>query len=181
MARKAGPGERRIVALLGGLVRRAAVRAHIDAAVSRLERRLASDPGARMAWETVPLALFDPGLPETIRSIWVFTLRGGVATGAERHPNSHQRTLSWLGAGDLQTMRDGRWRSHRLVSDADAPAARRWISIPPNTWHQVIVRGGHWTVLSFHTAPADELVEERPRPDDPRGRIRRLYAGESAR
>jgi hypothetical protein len=43
------------------------------------------------------------------------------------------------------------------------------------------VRGANWVVVSFHTAPADELIEERPRCDDPRVIQRRLYVGESAR
>jgi tetratricopeptide (TPR) repeat protein len=29
-------------------------------------------------------------------------------------------------------------------------------------WHQAVAEGGHWTVVSFHTAATRELVEERP-------------------
>jgi hypothetical protein len=38
-----------------------------------------------------------------IRSAWVFVLRAGADTGAEKHPNSHQRMMSFEGSGDLQT------------------------------------------------------------------------------
>ncbi len=173
--------EKHTLTVLDQLVRRPAVRTSIDEAIVRLEELLRADPGAQMAWETLPLSLFDPGLPETIRSSWVFILRGGAVTGAERHPNSHQRTLSYRGAGDFQTKKEGRWRSHALVSDPKAPIAKRWVSIPVNTWHQVVVRGGHWTVVSFHTAPSEELIEERPGRDEARAGSRRLYVGESAR
>jgi len=43
----------------------------------------------------------------------------------------------------------------------------RWISIPSNTWHQGVVSDRDWVVVSFHTVPADELIEERPDPRDP--------------
>ena len=162
-------------------MRRPAARVRIDEAIVRLERLLRADAGAQMAWETLPLSLFDPGLPESIRSIWVFILRAGAVTGAERHPNSHQRTMSYRGAGDLQTREEGRWRSHALVSDQEAPIEKRWVSIPVNTWHQVVVPGDHWTVVSFHTVPAEELIEERPARDDAGAGRRRLYVGESAR
>jgi hypothetical protein len=50
-----------------------------------------------------------------------------------------------------------------LVSDFDAPLERRWTSIPRNVWHRpVIPKGANWVVVSFHTVPAIELVEERP-------------------
>ena len=105
--------EQRRLAALDPILRRAGVRAAIDAAAERVETTLLAAPGAQMAWETVPLSTFDPGLPETIRSGWVFILRDGAVTGAERHPNSVQRTVSWRGAGDLMTRTGARWTSHR--------------------------------------------------------------------
>ena len=37
------------------------------------------------------------------------------------------------------------------------------MSIPPNVWHQaVVIEDKDWVVVSFHTVPADELIEERP-------------------
>jgi hypothetical protein len=173
--------EKQTLTVLEQLVRRPAVLAGIDEIIVRLEGLLRADAGAQMAWETLPLSLFDPGLPETIRSSWVFILRGGAVTGAERHPNSHQRTLSYRGAGDLQTKEEGRWRSNTLVSDPRAPIEKRWVSIPVNTWHQVVVRGGDWTVVSFHTAPSEQLIEERPGRDEAHAGSQRLYVGESAR
>ena len=176
MAKRAVSGaETTILATLDRAVRRKAVLGAIDARVVRLERKLASRPGAQMVWDTLPLALFGTVLPGEVRSGWVFILRAGATTGAERHPNSHQRTVSYRGTGDLQVLVGGRWRSHALASGLDAPVQRRWASIPPNTWHQVVVGERNWVVVSFHTATADSLIEERPHPADPESSLRRRY------
>ena len=42
-----------------------------------------------------------------------------------------------------------------------APLHSRWASIPPNTWHRAVVSGRQWVVVSFHTVPDHELIEER--------------------
>ncbi len=153
--------ERALLEWLDAIVRSGVVRARIDPIARRVAQRLARDPTPPMAWEPVPLAAFGGPLPP-IRSSWVFALRAGAATGAERHPNSHQRLVSYQGAGDLQTGGPGRWRSNPLVSDGEAALEERWISVPPNVWHQAVVGSEDWVVVSFHTAPAEELVEERP-------------------
>jgi hypothetical protein len=75
--------------------------------------------------------------------------------------------MSFEGSGDLQTGEPGKWQSNVLVSDPDTPLERRWISIPTNVWHRpVIDAAADWAVVSFHTVPAEELIEERP--DDSR-------------
>jgi hypothetical protein len=115
-----------------------------------------------MAWEPIPLTTFGE-LPAGIRSSWVFVLRAGTTTGAERHPNSHQRMVSYRGGGDFPVQRDGQWESRRLTSDRTRGIADRWVSIPPSTWHQGIVDPGqNWVVVSFHTVDAAALIEERP-------------------
>jgi hypothetical protein len=151
------------------------VRAQIQPIIERVRAELSRKPHAVMAWEPIPLTTFRGALPEGIRSSWVFILRAGANTGAERHPNSHQRMMSFAGTGDLQTEKseqtsnvtieeaDLKWKSNILVSNADAPLEQRWVSIPPKVWHRpVIPNEGDWVVVSFHTVPADELVEERP-------------------
>ncbi len=125
-------------------------------------------PGEIEAWEAVPLEAYGAGaLPPDVRSSWVFALRRGVATGAERHPNSRQRMFSGSGGGDFQVHDGSRWVSHRLSDDRAAPFEERWLSIPPDTWHQGVVGDADWVVVSFHTVPGGELVEERPDPGDP--------------
>jgi hypothetical protein len=176
------PEEHSRVKAIDSILRLGDVRAEIQPIVVRVREDLSRKPAAVMAWEPIPLTTFRDALPEGIRSSWVFILRAGANTGAERHPNSHQRMMSFAGTGDLQTEdseqtsnfqrltsnvtieeADLKWKSNILVSDADAPLERRWISIPTNVWHRpVIPNNGDWVVVSFHTVPAEELIEERP-------------------
>jgi hypothetical protein len=142
-----------------------------------VEQQLVGDPAANMAWEPVPLGAYLAALPDAIRSSWVFILRAGATTGAERHPNSHQRVMSCRGQGDLQVAHGDEWHSHPLVSMPEAALDRRWLSIPPNTWHQAVVSGSNWVVVSFHTVPAHELIEERPEPDSTNATRQRTYLG----
>jgi hypothetical protein len=154
------------------------VRQSLDQIVERVETKLNHDPQAAMAWEAVPLDTYGVELPSSIRSSWVFVLRSNTATGAERHPNSRQRMMSYRGAGDFQTRSslDAEWSSHHLVSTPDAPLQQRWISIPPNVWHQAVVPEPNWAVVSFHTVSPDELIEERPDAKDAAGTVQRRYA-----
>ena len=143
------------------------VRDHIRSVVARVREQLARGKDELMSWEPFPLEILSTTLPPEIRSSWVFVLRAGANTGAERHPNSHQRMMSFEGGGDIQTGEPGNWQSNVLVSDPDAPLERRWISIPPNVWHRPVIDAeADWAVVSFHTVPAEELIEERP--DDSR-------------
>lgn len=161
------PSERRILQALDSAISTSQVGAALQSISQRVLATLARGPREIEAWEAVPLELYGPTLPSEIRSSWVFVLRGNVTTGAERHPNSRQRMMSWSGDGDFQ-VHDGKgWESHRLASDPSAPLERRWISIPAETWHQGVVGKQDWLVVSFHTVAAEELIEERPDPADP--------------
>ena len=62
----------------------------------------------------------------------------------------------------MRTEEGGQWQSNVLVSNPDAPLDQRWISIPQNVWHHPMVGAqADWTVVSFHTVPAEELIEEK--------------------
>jgi hypothetical protein len=150
-----------VVAALHEVVRSDSAAAIIGAALQRVLRQL--DASAQlMAWETVPLSAFPGGLPENIRSCWIFVIRGGAATGAERHPNSHQRSFSLIGAGTFELRGATNWHSHPLTSTDRAGVEHRWVSIPPSTWHRLFVGSEAWGMLSFHTVVPDALIEERP-------------------
>lgn len=172
--------ERELLQTLDGAVNGEPVRSRLAAIARRLDEKLARDPEALMAWEVVPLADYGVALPEAIRSSWVFILRAGAATGAERHPNSHQRMMSYRGAGNFPVWMDGAWRSNYLVSDPSAPLERRWLSIPPMVWHQSMKPAEDWVVVSFHTAAEDELTEERGDPAAPSAVTSRRYLEEGA-
>ena len=159
--------ERSRLEALDTALRSDSVREHIRSVVVRVREQLARRKDAIMSWEPFPLDVLGTTLPPEIRSAWVFVLRAGADTGAEKHPNSHQRMMSFEGSGDLQTGEHEKWQSNVLVSDRDAPLERRWISIPTNVWHRPVINAEtDWAVVSFHTVPAEELIEERP--DDSR-------------
>lgn len=153
-----------ILGTLDALVRKESVKPAIEGIVSRLRSKLAAEPKEVFAREPVPLSIYGEKLPAMIRSSWVFLLRAGTASGAERHPNSHQRTMSYRGRGDFQVRDDGEWRSNFLVSDFRRALRSRWISIPTNIWHQAVVGEEDWVVVSFHTASDEELILEHPDP-----------------
>src|SRR5262249_41268581 len=160
---------------LDRILQRQPVRDFLDTVVARVEQQLQADPSAVMAWEPVPLDVYGTPLPGGIRSSWVFILRADVATGDERHPNSRQRMMSYRGAGDLQTRHGERWEPHRLDSDTRLPLQQRWISVPENVWHQAVTPAANWVVVSFHTVPGEELVEERPGHSGPGSTQQRKY------
>ncbi len=157
--------ERHLLAELDAAVLGLAMDQELHDVAARVLAVLEAHPERGIAWESVPLGRFVYPLPPGIASCWVFVLRRGSTSGAERHPRSHQRMVSFLGSGVFQTRTDREWRSHPMVSDHNGPLKNRWISIPPMVWHQGVVDDeGHWVVVSFHTVPAHELVEERPAP-----------------
>jgi len=79
---------------IDAILRSETVREQVRPIVERVRAELARKKEAAMTWEPIPLTVFGGALPGGIRSAWVFVLRAGVDTGAERHPNSHQRMMS---------------------------------------------------------------------------------------
>jgi hypothetical protein len=157
------PEERTCLESIDTILRSDAVRQQIRPVVERVRAELGRRKEALMTWEPLPLTVFGRALPREIRSAWVFVLRAGADTGAERHPNSHQRMMSFEGRGDMKTGEPGQWQSNVLIGNHEAPLEQRWISIPQNVWHRPVVGAdADWVVVSFHTVPAAELIEEKP-------------------
>jgi hypothetical protein len=172
------PEKRARLETLDAVLRSESVRKEVHPIVQRVRAELIQKKDAVMTWEPIPLSIFDRALPREIRSAWVFVLRAGANTGPERHPNSHQRMMSFEGSGDLQTGEPGRWHSNVLISNTEAPLDRRWISIPPNVWHRPVVgKDEDWVVVSFHTVAAEELIEERPNDSGDAGTKQMRYLG----
>ena len=167
--------ERKLLWSIDQILQDPSVAATIDRIADRVEQEFTKSTDL-LAWESIPLEIYGNKLPGMIRSSWVFLLKEGSSSGAERHPNSHQRVRSWRRRGDLQIWLEDRWKSHVLLDDFHAPIKDRWASIPVNIWHQAVVTDGeHWVVVSFHTAAAAELIEERPDPADAKRMQRRIY------
>ncbi len=167
--------ELRILEALDISVRLESTRILIDERAARVERALNQNPDENLAWEPIPLEFYTSPLPEEIRSSWVFILRAHATTGPERHPNSHQRMMSYRGSGDFQTRNDGIWESHFLKSEQSDSFKKGWISIPPGIWHQGVVGTENWVVVSFQTVLEKELIEERPESGEPNTTRQRKY------
>ncbi len=150
-----------VIAALDVVVATSAAATTVRECLARVLRQLERSPGL-MAWETVPLGVFGSRLPESIRSCWIFVIRAGAETGAERHPNSHQRSLSLTGTGRFELRERGSWASRPLVSTAGGAVEQRWVTIPRSTWHRLFVGTQAWGMLSFHTVAPEELIEETP-------------------
>ena len=177
------PGEQAILESLDAAIRVPRSAAILAAAVDEVSAELAGKSSARLAWRPILLETYDR-MPEGIASSWVFVLRADCTSGAERHPNSIQRFMSYRGSADMQTWNGKEWVSHVLSSDPQAPIPQRWLSIPTNVWHRPVMGGGDWVVVSFHTAADDKLIEERPQDDEnpDRGLVSvERYAGRQAR
>ncbi|HWH90474.1 MAG TPA: hypothetical protein VNV64_01635 [Candidatus Binatia bacterium] len=156
------PEERTRLESIEIVLRSDTVREQIRPIIERVRAELTRKNEALMTWEPIPLTVFGRALPREIRSAWVFVLRAGADTGAERHPNSHQRMMTFEGSGDMRTEEGDQWQSNVLVSNPEASVEQRWISIPQNVWHRPVVGAeADWTVVSFHTVPAEELIEEK--------------------
>src|SRR5947209_20148654 len=152
--------ERSRLELLDAALRSDSVREHTRSVVVRVREQLARRKDALMNWEPFPLDVLATTLPPEIRSAWVFVLLAGADTGAERHPNSHQRMMSFEGSGDLQTGEPGKWQSNVLVSNPEALLEQRWISIPQNVWHRPVVGvAADWAVVLFYTVIANLFIE----------------------
>ena len=177
------PTEDKLLERLDRAVRASRVADTIERTAVELGALLTKDPLARLAWRTVPLKMYGH-LPDEIASSWVFVLRANSTSGAERHPNSIQRVMSYSGSADLQTW-DGRaWESHCLSSGFDKSIDERWLSIPTNVWHRPIMNDTDWIVVSFHTAAPETLIEERAADDENPGKGSsgaQLYEGRTAR
>jgi hypothetical protein len=176
MLTKFSKQEKKTILILDSVLKPKSIRRKIDAIAKRVEQKLIENSRSDLAWESVPLDAYTTKLPDIIRSSWVFAVRAGVNTGAERHPNSHQFMMSYKRTGDLQIWIDEEWTSNLLVSVLSEPIENRWVSVPPNVWHRAIGFEENWIVVSFHTASADELIEERPDPDDDKKNRQRYYS-----
>jgi hypothetical protein len=175
--------EREILEALDREIRAPRAAAFLTALIAEVTAVLKRDREARLAWRSVPLNIYDR-VPDGVASSWVFVLRAGCSSGAERHPNSIQRVMSYHGWADMRTWDGHEWVSHVLRSEPDLPIEVRWLSIPTNVWHRPVMGDVDWTVVSFHTASETELIEELPIDDelpDQGSRSATVYAGREVR
>ena len=142
--------------------------------LTRILHTLNDSPNLPQAWEPLPEEFFGKALPDGIVSCWAFALRGGGIFTNERHPNSWQRSVGIRGSALFEVYEDDRWQP-RPVAASSSDVAARTVSIPPNVWHRITIGPETFVSLSFHTAPASELIEETCVGDDFTKTKRRLY------
>ena len=174
--------ERDILESLDREIRATRASSFLCALTAEVGAVLKRDPVARLAWQSVPLEIYDQ-LPGGIASSWVFVLRAGCSSGAERHPNSIQRVMSYRGWADMQTWDGQCWVSNVLRSEEGQPLENRWLSIPTNVWHRPVMGEVDWAVVSFHTASDTAPIEELPIDDEQPDRGTKaatVYAGRHA-
>jgi hypothetical protein len=140
----------------------------------RLARMLDESRQLPQAWQPLAENFFGAPLPGGISSCWAFALRAGGIFTSERHPNSWQRSIGIRGRALFEVYEDGRWQARPVVASS-AELKARTVSIPPNIWHRIEIGPETFVSLSFHTAPAAELIEETCEGDDFSQTKRRLY------
>ncbi|MEO7366005.1 MAG: hypothetical protein ABIW03_06775 [Sphingomicrobium sp.] len=118
-----------------------------------LDQLRADQAQPKSTFRPIPLSLYGPGLPDEIRSSWVFALRRGMPHPPERHPNSIQRMFALDQPGRFEFWDGDAWLTRELLP-GDAG-----LSIPVDTWHRMPAQDRDWVVASFHTSAPDELVE----------------------
>ena len=160
---------------LAALLKDSSVKTELSPILARVEQALAAPPLEPQSWEPVPLDVFGAALPDSIKSCWVFILRAGARFGAERHPNSHQRTVALRGSAVFETLEDTTWAPRQIDASGNGEGSSQSISIPIGTWHRIRIGPENFVSFSFHTVPAHELIEETLVSDDLSVTQKRLY------
>lgn len=122
----------------------------------------ASDAARRMLARTrepfgwAPIDLSGAQLPPGIASAWVFVIAGRARPEPHRHPNSVQHLRSLEGAGRVALWRHDAPERGEWVLDERQP----WLVIARDVVHAPrSLSSADWVVASFHTVPAEELLE----------------------
>lgn len=164
-----------VLARLGRLIAEPEFLRQLSPILVRVEATLAASPEQPQAWEPLPLGIFDGVLLGGIQSGWVFVLRSGGTFGAERHPNSHQRTFALRGSAVFELFRNGAWARHPIQGRGEDSVPGSSVSIPAGVWHRIAIGPQNLVSLSFHTVPAEALIEETPVGEDLSVTKKRLY------
>lgn len=119
-------------------------------------------------WATLTENLIGKGFPADIRSAWIFVLKPHYRTSAHYHPNSIQHTAVIEGDGQAEI---GNQQAKLDLFNLNDPQPI-WYVIEKGVSHEFLTGKSPVVVISFHTCPADDLVEV----EKESGR-KRLYEG----
>ena len=133
----------------------------IDYACNECVAELQNEPGLEMTWRAVMPQLELTGSMNAVHSLWVFAFAPHGESDTHRHSNSTQYTRSWRGNGVL---RIGNPESAAVVQlplpEGEGPQSEQWTVIPAGVFHRAIANEHGWCVVSFQSAPANELQDE---------------------
>lgn len=107
----------------------------------------------------LPLKIFGD-LPKEIKLCRLYILRANCEAQLERHTNSIQRLMSYDHAGTIQTYEDQKWQNHILYSEKHVELDKRWVTVEQGLWHRPVAGDQDWVTITFHTASADEIIDE---------------------
>jgi hypothetical protein len=142
------------------LVNAAPVQKSFATATLQAKAALTADPSKLAASIALPLELFGPDLPVALQSCRLSVMRAKTAYHIEKHPNATQYVLSLEHGGTIRVKTSAGWVTSNLSSLPSDPLSARWHTVPADTWHQPCPGENDWTVVAFHTAPANELKDE---------------------
>jgi hypothetical protein len=133
----------------------------IDYACNECEKELQNRPGLEMTWRAVLPQLELTGSMKAVHSLWVFAFAPSAESDTHRHSNSTQYTRSWRGSGVLRIGNpDSAVEVQLPPPEGEGPQREQWSIIPSGIFHRAIASEHGWCVVSFQTAPADELQDE---------------------
>jgi len=109
----------------------------------------------QFVWATLPHQLIGEEFPKGIHSAWIFVLKPNYHTSSHHHPNSIQHTAvieggGWAKIGSQEV-------ELQVFNSHDAQPV--WYVIGKGVPHEFVTRDSPVVVISFHTCPADELIE----------------------
>jgi len=113
------------------------------------------DSNEPFVWATLPKAIIGKEFPKAIHSAWIFVLRACYHTPSHYHPNSQQHTV--VIEGDGWTKIGNQKVELQIFNPRDIQQI--WYVIGKNVPHEFMTGDSPVVVISFHTCPADELVE----------------------
>jgi hypothetical protein len=114
----------------------------IDEAVAKTKAELRQKESV-----SLPITLEDPRPPHA-QLIRTWGAKRGFRGRVERHPNSFQTLLTVQGSGVV-----------RLIESGE-DLRGRWTFVPENVWHQPISGAEDWVAITFHSAPAEAIIDE---------------------
>jgi hypothetical protein len=100
-----------------------------------------------------PEQLKDVIFPKYSKLIRVYGAKSGISGRVERHPNSFQTLYTTYGEGKTLAIGPNEGFAEAYYQH------QYWSFVPENIWHQPVAIKD-WVCVTFHSAPAEELIDE---------------------